>query len=52
MPEKDKDQQSHSTDAFEFIGMMAQKRATKPKPEEKEATEESEIEKSCYPKTE
>ncbi|MEC7836160.1 MAG: hypothetical protein VYB13_04305 [Chloroflexota bacterium] len=52
MPEKNKNQPSLSTDAFEFIGMMARKRTTKPKPEGKEATEEAEIEKSCYPKTE
>ena len=51
MPKKDKEVITQSTDAFEFIGMMAQKRTTKPKPEEKKATEEAEIEKSCYPKT-
>ena len=52
MPEKNKNQPSLSTDAFEFIGMMARKRTTKPKPEGKEATEASEIEKSRYHKTE
>ena len=52
MPQKDKNQQPQPTDAFEFIGMMAQKRNTKPELEEKEAAEESEIQKSCAPKSE
>ncbi len=52
MPKKDKEVPTQSTDAFEFIGRMAQKRKEKTKLEEKKAVEESEIQNSCSSKSE
>ena len=39
MPKKDQEGPTQATDAFEFIGRMAQKRKEKPELEEKEAVE-------------
>ena len=52
MPEKDQERTTQATDAFEFIGRMAQKRKEKPELEEKEAVEKSETQKPCFPKSE
>ena len=52
MPKKDREGPTQATDAFEFIGRMAQKRKEKPELEEKEAVEKSETQEPCFPKSE
>ena len=46
MSKEDKGLSSQSTDAFEFIGRMAQKRKEKSEKEEREHLEESKIQNS------
>ncbi len=52
MPKKDKEGPTQSTDAFEFIVRMAQRRQDETEPEEKDAVEELEIQNSRLPKPE
>ena len=52
MSKEDKGLSSQSTDAFEFIGRMAQRRQDEREPEEKDAVEELEIQNSRLPNPE